>query len=73
MDAVDVADRFGIAKNRAQSFHNDSEGIALNYGVISQTISAFRGGSTLAPISDEWCAEIQADYEKRGGKRQHFR
>jgi uncharacterized protein YegL len=35
IDAVSVAGRFGIAPDRAQSFFNDSEGIALNYCFVS--------------------------------------
>jgi len=70
IDAVDVAGRFGVAGNRAQNFHNDSDGVALNYAVMSKTISAFRAAPTGASFDDSWSAEIQADYKKRGGKRQ---
>ncbi len=31
IDAVEVAGRFGVPPSRAQNFHNDSEGVALNY------------------------------------------
>jgi len=66
IDAVEVADRFGIARNRAQNFHNDSAGVALNYGVVSQTVSAFRAAPCCAPLSDDWSAEIEADFKRRG-------
>ena len=66
IDAVEVAGRFGIAHNRAQNFHNDSEGIALNYNVVSETVAAFRAAPCCASIDDGWSAEIQADYKKRG-------
>ena len=69
IDAVDVANRFGIPKNRAQNFHNDSEGIELNYSVLSQTVSAFREAPIGASISDEWSANIEADYKRRGKKK----
>ena len=69
IDAVDVANRFGVARNRAQNFHNDSAGIALNYAVMSETVAAFRAAPSGAKLSDNWSAEIQADYKKRGGKR----
>ena len=66
IDAVDVADRFGIAKNRAQNFHNDSEGIALNFSVVSQTISSFRKAvPCCASISDDWNADIDKDFKQR--------
>jgi len=70
IDAVKVADRFGVSRNRAQNFHNDSEGIALNYAVMCETVTAFRAAPSGAKLSDNWSAEIQADYKKRGGKRQ---
>ena len=68
IDAVDVANRFGVARNRAQSFHNDSEGIALNYEAISETVRCFRAAPAGASISDDWSAKVDADYKKRGGK-----
>ena len=69
IDAVDVADRFGIAKNRAQNFHNDSEGIELNYSVLSKTVSAFREAPVGASISNDWSENIEADYKRRGKKK----
>ena len=69
IDAVDVANRFGVARNRAQSFHNDSEGIALNYEAISETVCCFRAAPVGASISDDWSAKVDDDYKKRGGKQ----
>jgi len=69
IDAVDVANRFGVARNRAQNFHNDSEGIALNYAVVSEAVTSFRSAPKGASLSDDWSAEIEVDYKKRGGKR----
>jgi len=66
IDAIDVANRFGVAKNRAQNFHNDSEGIALNYCVLSETVASFRAAPSGASLDDDWSADIQADYKKRG-------
>lgn len=68
IDAVDVADRFGIARNRAQNFHNDSEGIALNYEALSDTVCCFRAAPVGEKISDDWGARVDADYKKRRGK-----
>ena len=69
IDAVDVANRFGVARNRAQNFHNDSEGIALNYAVVSETVASFRAAPCGASLNDDWSAEIQKDYKRREGKR----
>jgi uncharacterized protein YegL len=69
IDAVDVANRFVVDRSRAQNFHNDSEGIGLNYEVLSRTVSAYRAAPPSTPITDDWSAEIQVDYKRRGGKR----
>jgi len=70
IDAVDVANRFGVDRNRSQSFHNDSEGISLNYAVLSETIACYREASPGASIDDNWSKAIHEDYKRRGGKRQ---
>ena len=69
MDAVDVADRFGIAHNRAQNFHDDSEGVALKYKVLNQTVSSYRQSAPNAPLADTWSEEIDADFKSRKKKR----
>ena len=68
MDAVNMASSFGIAANRAQSFHNDSEGIAVHYKAVSETIGNFRAAAHSIKLDDNWSADIKADYKKRGGK-----
>ena len=65
IDAVQVASSIGIAKNRAQNFHNDSSGIACSYDAVSMAACSFRESSSL---SDNWSADIDADYEKRKRK-----
>jgi len=66
IDAAEVAGRFGVARNRAQNFHNDSEGVALNYCVLSKTVSEYRAAPCGAGLSDNWNSDIQADYKRRG-------
>ena len=68
IDAVEVANRFGVARSRAQNFLNDSKGIELNYCVLSEAVSLFRAAPCEASLDDEWSADIQKDYKKRGGK-----
>ena len=65
IDAVEVANRFGIDRDRAQNFHNDSEGIELNYQVLSKTVSCYRAAPPCTSIADGWSAEIQKDYKRR--------
>ena len=69
IDAVDVASRFGIGRNRTQNYHNDSEGIALNYEAVSEAVCCLRSAPLGVSFSDDWGAKIGADYKKRGGKR----
>jgi len=68
MDAVDVANRYGIDASRAQTFYNDSEGIALNYAVLSKTISNYRSAEAGTRLDASWSEEIQEDFLKRKDK-----
>ncbi|MDR0852828.1 MAG: VWA domain-containing protein [Clostridiales Family XIII bacterium] len=68
IDAAEVADNFGIDRSHAQNFHNDSEGVELNYRVVSETVAQFRAAPTGTSLSDEWNKDIEADFQRRGGK-----
>ena len=39
MDAIEVAGRFGIGADRAVNYECDRVGTALNYQVLSETVS----------------------------------
>lgn len=67
IDAAAEAKRFGIDPSRAANYNCDSDGTALNYEVIGETITQFR--SCAAPLSADWKDKINKDYEKRGKKR----
>lgn len=62
IDAVETAGRFGIASDRAQDFHADSEGVELNFRVMSETVACYREKSEM-PI--DWNDEIKQDYHGR--------
>jgi uncharacterized protein YegL len=66
IDAIDTAARFGIDENRAANYNADSEGTALNYTVISETVSSVRASR---PIAENWKDCIEEDFKKRGGRR----
>ena len=74
MDAIQAGRRFGIAPNRAVTFENDSEGIGLNYDVLSQTIAHVRAsacpsaGAAMAEPNYHWSDRIEEDYKKRHRK-----
>lgn len=68
IDAIEVAGRFGIGANRAINYECDSAGTALNYQVLSETVSAVRRSKSkkeAAMMMEACCAPIRADYEKR--------
>ena len=66
IDAIATAERYGIGKNRAANYHADAEGTALNYSVVSETVSRVR---TRLPIAENWKERIEADFNKRGNKK----
>lgn len=59
IDAVAEAARFGIDRDRAAKFHNDTAGIALNYDTVSEAICQLRATKK---ISKEWKQKIDEDY-----------
>lgn len=65
IDAIETAGYFGIPEKRAQNFHADSEGIELNFRVMSEAVAVFRES---AEVPDDWGAEIEQDYQKRIGQ-----
>ena len=66
IDAIATAGRFGISADRAANYHSDHEGTALNYEVLSETVSAMR--CCAAPIGGGWKKRIEEDFKKRGKK-----
>ena len=68
IDAAKEAARFGISADRAVRYESDHEGTALNYEVISETVSCMRACPS-APLAAGWKARIEADFKKRGRKK----
>ena len=66
IDAVETAAHFGIAQNRAVTFHNDSRGHALNYQEVSEAVCTVRRDM---PLPDSWKKNIEADFETRKSSR----
>lgn len=66
IDAVETAGRFGISADRAQNYHADSDGVELNFRVMSEAVSCFRE-STAVPA--DWNSRIEKDYKKRGTRK----
>ncbi len=66
IDAVATAEQFGITPDRAVDYAADSAGTALNYAVISDTVSHLR---CEASIPKDWKERIEDDLAQRRSKR----
>ena len=62
IDAVETARMYGLREGHAVRFHNDKEGVELNYKVMSETIACVREKKT---VPEEWMREIDEDYKGR--------
>ena len=62
IDAVQTAAHFGISEDHAVSYLSDHEGQALNYEVVSNTVSQFRA---CAKVDRNWKRDIEKDYKAR--------
>ena len=72
IDAVQVAGRFGIGADRAVNYESDRAGTALNYRVLSETVSAVRRSKSreeTEAVMNACCAPIREDYKKRHKKK----
>ncbi len=66
MDAVSVADRMGIRRERSATFINDSEGIRKNYEAFGGAISSMMIDGEI----DECCLDmVREDFSKRSKKK----
>ena len=68
IDAIEVAGRFGIGADRAINYECDREGTALNYQVLSETVSAVRRSKSRVEMDEAvfaCCAPIREDYKRR--------
>jgi uncharacterized protein YegL len=66
IDAVNTAARYGIDAERAVNYHADSQGTAVVYDAVAETVCTVRSGKK---VRDSWSARINADYESRKKKR----
>jgi uncharacterized protein YegL len=62
IDAVETARQYGLKEGRAVRYHNDREGIKLNYEVVSETIAQVRATKS---VPEGWLKDIEKDYRER--------
>ena len=70
IDAVSVADRFGVDKHHAVTYECDRAGTALNYKIMSKMVSCARSAENAEAMeaafdSDVMLSEIREDYKRR--------
>ncbi len=70
IDAVSVADRFGVDRHHAVRYECDSEGTALNFKVMNKMVSCARGAGSAKAMEaafccDEMLEEVREDYRRR--------
>ena len=68
IDAIAEAGKFGIKPGRAVNYHSDKRGTAVNYRVLSETVSMVRccEPEELDEFLDgDWKEEIEEDYNGR--------
>ncbi len=65
IDAVETAARYGIGKDRAVNYNADGKGTRILYESVSRAVCQMRDNSCL---SDDWGADINADYQNRNSK-----
>lgn len=65
IDAIETAARYGIDRERAVNYNADKEGTRVVYESVAKAVCSVRNCEAL---SEDWCADIDADYKKRGKK-----
>lgn len=71
IDAIGEAEKIGISRNRAVTYENDSEGVALNYETVGRAVrKAVACRSMSAPMfEDDWAEDIEEYHESKSGKK----
>ena len=63
IDAVETAARYGINSDRAVNYNADGMGTHILYESVAEAVCSVRASK---PLEEDWCEEIQADYQRRG-------
>ena len=73
IDAIGEAEKMGISQNRAVTYENDCEGVALNYEVVGsavrRAVSRKRASLSEPIFEDDWSEEISDYHESKSEKR----
>ncbi|MBQ0058817.1 MAG: hypothetical protein KBS83_02480, partial [Lachnospiraceae bacterium] len=69
MDAVAEAARYGISSDRAVTYENDSEGIAVNFEAVGQAVCSMRSMPKSKAVGGEWSESIRRHRARRQAER----
>lgn len=69
IDAGAEAERFGIDRSRSVNYQADSDGTALNYSVLSETILNIR--TTDSQLGSDWKERIEYGNKRRRKGEKH--
>ena len=71
IDAVSVADRFGVDRQHAVRYECDSAGTALHFQVMNTMVSCARGAKSAKAMNEAFCSEEMLDEVREDYKRRH--
>ena len=66
IDAVETAARYGISEDRAVNYNADELGTQILYQSVSAVVDNVRASQSISPC---WCADLNADFKRRGKKK----
>ena len=73
IDAVGEAEKMGISRNRAVTYENDCDGVALNYEVVGsavrRAVSKKRESLSEPIFEDDWAEDIEEYHESKSRKK----
>lgn len=62
IDSVETAKHFGINADRAVNYHADSQGTAVVFDTVAETVCSMRASM---PLASNWSDNINADFNSR--------
>ena len=71
IDAVGVADRFGVDRQHAVRYECDSVGTALNFQVMNKMVSCARSAKSARAMNEAFCSEEMLDEVREDYKMRH--
>lgn len=66
IDSIETAKHFGIGTDRAVNYHADSQGTAVVFDTVAETVCSVRASM---PLAASWSDNINADYNSRKKNR----